>query len=80
MFTVAGMAGDAEQARELLKTTPADLLFLHGNVALATTKVRLSGQLGGKFYDDLKMRQADVWQWKDGAWKCVLTQESVVKE
>ena len=28
MFTVAGMAGDAEQARELLKTTPADLLFL----------------------------------------------------
>jgi DNA-binding LytR/AlgR family response regulator len=28
MFTVVGMAGDAEQARELLKTTPADLLFL----------------------------------------------------
>jgi len=28
MFAVAGMAGDAEQARELLKTTPADLLFL----------------------------------------------------
>ena len=28
MFTIAGMAGDADQARELLKTTPADLLFL----------------------------------------------------
>jgi DNA-binding LytR/AlgR family response regulator len=28
MFTVAGMAGDAEQARELLTSTPADLLFL----------------------------------------------------
>ena len=28
MFTIAGMAGDAEQARELLKTTQADLLFL----------------------------------------------------
>jgi DNA-binding LytR/AlgR family response regulator len=28
IFTVVGMAGDAEQARELLKTTPADLLFL----------------------------------------------------
>ena len=28
MFTVAGMAGDADQARELLSTTPADLLFL----------------------------------------------------
>ena len=28
MFTIAGMAGDAEQASELLKTTQADLLFL----------------------------------------------------
>src|ERR1700722_13539406 len=27
-FIVAGMAGDAEQARGLLRTTPADLLFL----------------------------------------------------
>jgi ketosteroid isomerase-like protein len=53
---------------------------LYGNVALVTTKVRLSGQLGGKSYDDLKMRQTDVWQWKDGAWKCVLTQEAVVEE
>jgi DNA-binding LytR/AlgR family response regulator len=28
IFNVVGMAGDAEQARELLKTTPTDLLFL----------------------------------------------------
>jgi DNA-binding LytR/AlgR family response regulator len=28
LFTVAGMAGDAEQARDLLKSTPTDLLFL----------------------------------------------------
>jgi len=28
IFTVAGMAGSAEQARELLKTTTTDLLFL----------------------------------------------------
>lgn len=28
IFTVVGMAGDAEQARGLLKTTPTDLLFL----------------------------------------------------
>lgn len=28
MFTLVGMAGDAEQARALLKTTQADLLFL----------------------------------------------------
>lgn len=53
---------------------------LYGNIALVTTKVRLSGQLGGKSYDDLKMRQTDVWHWNDGAWKCVLTQEAVVKE
>jgi ketosteroid isomerase-like protein len=53
---------------------------LYGNVALVTTKVRLSGQLGGKSYDDLKMRQTDVWLWKNAVWKCVLTQEAVVKE
>ena len=28
IFTIAGMAGDAEQARELLNTTAADILFL----------------------------------------------------
>ena len=28
VVTIGGMAGDAEQARDLLKTTPADLLFL----------------------------------------------------
>src|SRR5580693_3611537 len=28
VFTVAGMAGSAEQARELLETTAADLIFL----------------------------------------------------
>jgi two-component system LytT family response regulator len=28
LFTVAGMAGDAEQARDILKSTPTDLLFL----------------------------------------------------
>ena len=28
MFTILGMTGDEEQARELLKTTPPDLLFL----------------------------------------------------
>jgi|GEM_PF-1312069 len=55
-------------------------VYLYGNVALVTTKVRLSGQLGGRSYDDLKMRQTDVWQWKHGAWKCVLTQEALVKE
>jgi len=53
---------------------------LYGDIALVTSKVRLAGQLGGKTYDDIKMRQTDVMRWKDGGWKCVLTQEAVVKE
>jgi DNA-binding LytR/AlgR family response regulator len=43
MFTVAGMAGDAEQARELLKTTAADLLFLDVEMPLADGLEFLSG-------------------------------------
>jgi ketosteroid isomerase-like protein len=53
---------------------------LYGDIALVTTKVRLSGQLGGKTYDNLHMRQTDVLRWAGGGWKCVLTQEAVVKE
>ena len=53
---------------------------LYGDIALVTTKVRLSGQLGGKSYDDLKMRQTDVLRWEHGAWKCVLTQEAILNE
>jgi ketosteroid isomerase-like protein len=53
---------------------------LYGNTALVTTKVRLAGQLGGKTYDNIRERQTDVWLWKNGAWKCVLTQESNLEE
>ena len=53
---------------------------LYGNIALVTSKVRLAGQLGGKTYDDIKMRQTDVLRWEHGGWKCVLTQEALVKE
>lgn len=53
---------------------------LYGDIALVTSKVRLAGQLGGKTYDDIKMRQTDVLRWEHGAWKCVLTQEAVVNE
>ena len=52
---------------------------LYGDIALVTSKVRLAGTLGGKAFD-IKMRQTDVLRWKDGGWKCVLTQEAVVKE
>ena len=53
---------------------------LYGDIALVTSKVRLSGQLGGKTYNDIKMRQTDVLRWENGGWKCVLTQEALVKE
>jgi ketosteroid isomerase-like protein/uncharacterized protein YciI len=52
---------------------------LFGNVALVTTKIRLAGQRGGKTFD-MDERQTDTWLWKDGSWKCILTQESNLKE
>jgi ketosteroid isomerase-like protein len=52
---------------------------LCGNVALVTTKVRIAGMFAGKAFDR-KMRQTDVLQWKDGAWKCMLTHETMLKE
>jgi ketosteroid isomerase-like protein len=48
---------------------------LYGNVALVTTKLHNAGTFGGKPFDVLE-RQTDVWLWKDGAWKCVLTHEA----
>jgi ketosteroid isomerase-like protein len=48
---------------------------LYGDVALVTTKVHNAGRFGGKPFDAME-RQTDVWLWKDGAWKCVLTHEA----
>jgi ketosteroid isomerase-like protein len=48
---------------------------LYGNIALVTTKVELAGMFGGKTFD-IQERQTDVWCWKDGGWKCILTQEA----
>jgi ketosteroid isomerase-like protein len=48
---------------------------LYGNVALVTTKLHNAGLSGEKAYDVLE-RQTDVWLWKDGGWKCVLTHEA----
>ena len=48
---------------------------LYGNVAFVTTKLHNAGTFGGKPYDVLE-RQTDVWLWKDGGWKCVLTHEA----
>ena len=48
---------------------------LYGNTAVVTTKVQTSGVLQGKPFD-VQERQTDVWCWKNGAWKCILTHET----
>lgn len=48
---------------------------LYGNVAVVTSKVKLSGVFHDKAFDIME-RQTDVLVWKDSAWKCVLTHES----
>lgn len=52
---------------------------LFGDTALVTAKVRIAGTFGGKPFD-IGERQTDVWVWKDGAWKCVLTHESNLRD
>ena len=50
---------------------------LYGNVALVTTKLHNAGKFGDKHVPyDVMERQTDVWLWKDGGWKCVLTREA----
>jgi ketosteroid isomerase-like protein len=51
---------------------------IYGNMALVTTKVNTSGVFGGKPFDVVE-RQTDVWLWKDGGWKCLLTHETMEK-
>jgi hypothetical protein len=48
---------------------------LYGNIALVTTKVETSGMFQGKTFE-VTERQTDVWRWKDGVWKCILTHET----
>jgi ketosteroid isomerase-like protein len=46
-----------------------------GDTAVVTTKVKLSGMFNDKAFD-VGERQTDVWVWRDGGWKCVLTHET----
>jgi len=50
---------------------------VYDNVALVTTKVKTSGMLNGTPFDVLE-RQTDVWLWRDGEWKCILTHETKI--
>jgi ketosteroid isomerase-like protein len=52
---------------------------LYGNTALVTTEVKTSGTFQGKPFD-VTERQTDVWLWKDGGWKCVLTHETKIPQ
>lgn len=51
------------------------MVRLFGKLALVTSEVKTSGILGGKPFDVIE-RQTDVLVWKNGSWKCVLTQET----
>jgi ketosteroid isomerase-like protein len=46
---------------------------LFGNVAVVTAKVRIVVRGKPREFNE---RQTDVWLWKNGGWKCILTQES----
>jgi ketosteroid isomerase-like protein len=48
-----------------------------GNTAVVTTKVHLAGVFGGKPFDVVE-RVTDVFVWKDGTWKTVLTHETFI--
>jgi uncharacterized protein YciI/ketosteroid isomerase-like protein len=50
---------------------------LFGNVAVVTSKVRIVVRGIPREFNE---RQTDTWLWKNGAWKCILTQESDLGE
>jgi hypothetical protein len=51
---------------------------LYGRTALITTIINTSGKFRGNAFNVME-RQTDVWVWKDGGWKCVLTHETKIK-
>ena len=49
-----------------------------GNTAVVTTKVHLAGMFNGKPFDVME-RVSDVFIWKDGTWKAILTHETFIR-
>ena len=49
---------------------------LYGDTAWVTFKLHLAGTFGGKPFDVME-RETDVWTWKEGKWKCVLSHETL---
>jgi ketosteroid isomerase-like protein len=49
---------------------------LNGDTGWVTYKLHTVGVLGGKPFDVME-RATDVWTWKDGGWKCVLSHETL---
>jgi ketosteroid isomerase-like protein len=49
---------------------------LYGDTAWVTFKLHLAGTFGGKPFDVME-RETDLWNWKDGKWKCVLSHETL---
>jgi ketosteroid isomerase-like protein len=51
---------------------------VYGKIATVTFKLSLSGTFNHKDFT-VKEVQTDVLKWEDGAWKCVLTHETIVR-
>lgn len=49
---------------------------VYGDAAVVTFKLHLAGQFRGESFDVME-RETDVWNWKDGRWKCVLSHETL---
>ena len=50
---------------------------VEGNTAVVTTKVHLTGVFNGKPFDVME-RVSDVFLWKEGTWKAILTHETFI--
>jgi ketosteroid isomerase-like protein len=52
---------------------------VYGDTAVVTVKVALSGVFSGKPFNVVE-RVTDVFAWKDGGWKAILTHETFIPE